>query len=85
MHRLTVAVRVQEDDSGLRLSILRILSDHLRDQDGDHAHVDSACTGNVENLQRHGAAVPPDNRLEAPSLKTHTFRARSTGGSEPGG
>ena len=26
-------------------------------------HADPACTGNEDNLQRHGATVPPDNLL----------------------
>ena len=34
-----------------------------REQDEDHVHVHPACTGNEDNLQRHGATVPPDNLL----------------------
>ena len=37
---------------------------YLREQDVDHMHADSACTGgNEDSLQRHGATVPPDNVL----------------------
>ena len=34
---------------------------YLREQDVDHVHADSACTGNEDGLQRYGATVPPDN------------------------
>ena len=51
---------------GLRRSLRRIWSDHLREQDGDHVHADPARTGNEDSLQRHGATVPPDNLLHLP-------------------
>ena len=44
-------------------SLPRSWSDHLREQDEGHAHADSACTGNADSLQRHGATAPPDNPL----------------------
>ena len=47
--RVAVAARVGADDGGLRLSLWRIWCDHLREQDGDHLHADSACTGIVLN------------------------------------
>ena len=31
----------------------------LREQNGDHAHADSACTSNADILQRHGATFSP--------------------------
>ena len=34
-----------------------------REQNGDHAYADSACTGNADSVQRHGVTVPPDNLL----------------------
>ena len=63
VHRVTVDARVGPDDGGLRRSLRRIWSDHLREQDGDHVHADPARTGNEDSLQRHGATVPSDNLL----------------------
>ena len=63
MHRVTVDARAGEDDGGLRRSLRRIWSDHLREQDGDHVHADPARTGNEDSLQCHGATVPSDNLL----------------------
>ena len=63
MRRDTVTARAGADDGGLRRSLRRILSDHLREQDGDHVHADLARTGNEDSLQRHGATVPPDNLI----------------------
>ena len=51
------------DDGGLRRSLRHIGFENLREQDGDHVHADSACTGNEGSLQRHGETVPPDNLL----------------------
>ena len=34
-----------------------------REQDGEHVHADSTCTGNADTLPRQGATVPPDNLL----------------------
>ena len=62
----TVDARAGADDGGLRRSLRRIWSDHLREQDRDHVHADSARTGNEDSLQRHGATVPPDNLLHLP-------------------
>ena len=58
--------RAGADDGGLRRSLRRIWSDHLREQDGDHVHADPARTGNEDSLQRHGATVPLDNLLHLP-------------------
>ena len=63
MHRVAVAARAGGDDGGLRRSLEHIWSDHLREQDGDHVHVDSACIGNEDSLQRQGATEQPDNVL----------------------
>ena len=63
MHRVTAAARAGADEGGLRRSLWRIWSDHLREQDGDHVHADSARTGDEDSLERHGATVPPDNLL----------------------
>ena len=63
MHRVTVDARAGADDGGLRRSLRRFWSDHLREQDGDHVHVDPARTGNEDSLQRHGATLPSDNLL----------------------
>ena len=42
-----------------------IWSDHLREQDGDHAHADSTCAGNADHsLQCYvSTIVPLDNPL----------------------
>ena len=61
----------RSDDGGLRRSLRRIRSDHLREQDGDHVHTDSTCTCNADSLQRHGAAVPPDNLLHLVGRRRH--------------
>ena len=45
---MTVAARAGADDGGLRRSLWRIWSDHLREQDGDHVHADPARTGNED-------------------------------------
>ena len=66
MYRVTVAAWAGVDDGGLRRSLRRIWSDHLREQDGDHVDADLARTGNEDSLQRHGATVPPDNLLHLP-------------------
>ena len=63
LYEVTVDARAGADDGGLRRSLRRICSDHLREQDGDHVHADPARTGNEDSLQRHGATVPPDNLL----------------------
>ena len=67
MDRVAVTWRAGADAGGLRRSRRRIWFDHLREQDGDHMHADSACSGNEDSLKRHGATVPPDNLL-------HLFR-----------
>ena len=66
VHRVTVNARAGADDGGLRRSLRRIWSDHLREQDGDHVHDDPARTDNEDSLQRHGATVPSDNLLYLP-------------------
>ena len=58
-----VDARAGADDGGLRRSLRRIWSDHLREQDGDHVHADPARTGNEDSLQRHWVTVPSDNLL----------------------
>ena len=63
MHRVAVAARAGADDGGFRRSLRHLWCDHLREQDVDHVHADSACTSNEDSLQRHGATVPPDNLL----------------------
>ena len=63
VHRVAVAPRVGADDGGLRQSLQRIWCHHLREKNGDHVHADSACTGNVDSIQRHGVIVPSDNFL----------------------
>ena len=63
LYALTVTALVGADDGGLCRSLQRIWSDHLRELDGDHEDIDSACTGNTDSLQSHGAIVPPDNLL----------------------
>ena len=64
MHCVAVAARAGVfDDGGLRRSFRHIWFDHIREQDGDQVHADPACTGNEDSVQRHGAAVPPDNLL----------------------
>ena len=40
---------------GLRRIVWCIWSDDLREQNADHVHADSACIGNADCLQRHGA------------------------------
>ena len=49
------------DNCSLCRSLQRIWSGHLRDHNGDHVNAESACTGNADTLQHHGATVPPDN------------------------
>ena len=41
MHRIAVAAQAGADDDGLRRSLRHIWSDPLREQDGDHMHVDT--------------------------------------------
>ena len=53
------------------VSIRRIWSDHIREQDGDRARADSACTGNADSLQRHGEIVLPDNLLRLFERRRH--------------
>ena len=69
VHRVAVAARAGADDGGLRRKS-SIWSGHIREQDGDHMHADSACTGNKDSLQRHGATVPPDNFLRKDVTQT---------------
>ena len=58
------------DDGGLRRGLWHIIwSDHLREQDEDHVHADSTCTGNTDSLQRHREKLPLDKLL-------HLFRKR---------
>ena len=71
VHRVAVTVRVGVDDGGLRRSLQHIWSDHLREQDGDHMHADSAYTGNAASLQRHGEAVPPNNLFHLFGRRRH--------------
>ena len=71
MHRVAVAARVGTDDGGSRRNLRRIWSDHLREQDGDNVHVDSARTGNADSLQGYGAIVPPDNLLHLFGKRYH--------------
>ena len=50
MHRVAVAARAGADDGSLHRSLRHIWFDHLREQDGDHVHVDPAYTGNEDSL-----------------------------------
>ena len=63
VHRVAVTARAGADDGGLRRSLRHTWLDHLREQNGDHMHADSMCTGYEDSLQRHGATVPPNNLL----------------------
>ena len=63
MNRVAVAARAGADDGGLCRSLRHIWFDHVTEHDGDYLHADSACTGNEDSLQRHGATVPLDKNL----------------------
>ena len=62
--------------------------DYLREQEGDHVHADSTCTGNADRLQRQVATAPPDNLLnlfwdavtETPNLSAEIDRRIRAGG-----
>ena len=62
MHRVAVIALAGADDGGRR-SLSHIWFYHLREQDGDHGHADSICTGNGDSLKRHRLTVTPDNLL----------------------
>ena len=64
MYRVAIATSwFGEDDDGFRQIILRIWSTHLRQQDGDHIHANSACAGNADSPPCYGATVRPDSIL----------------------
>ena len=71
VHHVAVAARDGADDGGLRRNFRLIWSGHLREQDGGHVRADSTFTGNEGSLQRHGAAVPPDNTLQLFKRRRH--------------
>ena len=53
-HRVVVAARAGADGGGLRRNLRHILSDHLREQDGDHVHANTACIGNEDSPTPRG-------------------------------
>ena len=47
------------------VEVFGALDPTISEQDRDHMHADSACTGNnADSLQNHRATVPPDNLLD---------------------
>ena len=61
MSLVVVPARVGTDEWRSSSKSSALWSAHLREQDGDNVRVDSACTGNADSLQHHGATVPPGN------------------------
>ena len=53
------------------LEVIVAFGDHLRKQDRDHVHANSACTGNPDIFLRHGAKLPPDNLLHLFGRRRH--------------